>query len=33
MECYILILLHVVLIKGKKGVDIEYNMNYMKVFK
>jgi hypothetical protein len=27
-----LILLHVVLIKDNKRVDIEYNMNYMKVF-
>jgi hypothetical protein len=33
MECYVWILLHVVLIKGSKWADIGYNMNYMKVFK
>jgi hypothetical protein len=29
MECYILILLYVVLIKGNKQVDIMYSMNYI----
>ena len=33
MECYDLILQHVILIKDNKQVDIGYNMNYIKVFK
>ena len=32
-ECYVLILLHVIIIKSNKWTDIEYNINYIKVFK
>ena len=33
MECYVLIMLHIVLIKGNKQEDIMYNINYINVIK